>query len=104
MYYWHFHHDVLVENVGAGWIIGARIEHIKTSKPKHERELRLKLLKPVINQEVLKGIHNLHGGYGVSLTNDELQVISDLHAVECLDCPWISNNDEYFKLMGTIFP
>jgi hypothetical protein len=43
--YWHIHHGTLLE-----WNtepIKNRIEYIKNEKPKHERALRLNLLKPV---------------------------------------------------------
>ena len=44
-FYWHIHHDVLVEPLTEP--IKNRIEFIKENKPKGEIALRLKLLKPV---------------------------------------------------------
>ena len=43
-FYWHVHHDKLLE-----WCYdyNERVEYIKTEKPKHERKLRLNLFKPV---------------------------------------------------------
>jgi hypothetical protein len=43
-FFWHVHHDVLVE-----WSdnINERIEYIKNVKPKNEVKTRLKLLQPV---------------------------------------------------------
>lgn len=43
-FYWHVHHEVLLE---ASDNIEERIEYINREKPKHEIEIRLKLLKPV---------------------------------------------------------
>ena len=42
---WHTHHEVLVEPLFEP--IEVRIEYIKASKPEHEIDLRLRLLKPV---------------------------------------------------------
>ena len=44
-FYWHIHHDVLVEPLTEP--IENRIDFIKQDKPKAEIVLRLKLLKPV---------------------------------------------------------
>ena len=44
-FYWHIHHDVLVEP--ATEPIENRIEYIEEYKPPEERELRLRLLRPV---------------------------------------------------------
>ena len=44
-FYWHIHHKVLVEALTEP--IENRIKFIKEHKPEHERELRLRLLKPV---------------------------------------------------------
>ena len=43
-FYWHIHHDVLVE-----WTddINERIRFIKENQPEHEIKTRLKLMKPV---------------------------------------------------------
>ena len=43
---WHVHHDRLIEPLIGS--IEERIAYIKEHKPKHERGLRLRLLKPVI--------------------------------------------------------
>ena len=44
-YYWHVHHDVLIE-----WSdnIQERIDCVKATKPTEEIETRLRLLKPVV--------------------------------------------------------
>ena len=44
-FYWHLHHDRLVESLTKP--IKNRIEYIKKHKPKETIKLRLKLLKPV---------------------------------------------------------
>jgi len=44
-FYWHIHHKVLVEPLTEP--IENRIAFIKENKPKHEVELRLRLMKPV---------------------------------------------------------
>ena len=54
-FYWHLHHDVLLEPLTEP--LKNRIEYIKESKPKNEIELRLKLLKPVrgkLPDEIIK--------------------------------------------------
>jgi len=45
IFYWHIHHGILLEV--ATEPIKNRIAYINKYKPKHERELRLRLLKPV---------------------------------------------------------
>jgi len=44
-FYWHIHHDILVEPLTEP--LKNRIRYIKENKPENEIELRLKLLKPV---------------------------------------------------------
>ena len=44
-FYWHIHHDILCEPLTEP--IENRIDYIKTQKSEAERELRLRLLKPV---------------------------------------------------------
>lgn len=44
IFYWHVHHDTLVEQITEP--IENRIEYIKSNKPKHEIETRLRLMKP----------------------------------------------------------
>ena len=54
-FYWHIHHDVLLEPLTEP--LKNRIEYIKNNKSKNEIELRLKLLKPVkgkLPDEVIK--------------------------------------------------
>ena len=54
-FYWHIHHDVLLEPLTQP--LKNRIKFIKENKPKNEIELRLKLLKPVrgkLPDEVVK--------------------------------------------------
>ena len=78
-FWWHVHHEVLVEQLTEP--LRARINYIKANKPKNEIETRLKLLKPVLGQ-----IPTTEKGW------------ERLHKKECLkDCPWL-------KGQGTIFP
>ena len=54
-FYWHLHHDKLVEPLTKP--IKNRIQYIKKHKPKETIKLRLKLLKPVrgkLPQELVK--------------------------------------------------
>src|SRR3990167_6015311 len=44
IFYWHIHHSILVEELTEP--IKNRIEYIKKHKPEHERETRLRLMKP----------------------------------------------------------
>ena len=44
---WHVHHDRLIEPLTGS--IEERIAYIKEHKPKHERDIRIRLLKPVID-------------------------------------------------------
>jgi hypothetical protein len=46
IFYWHVHHDRLVEELAQP--IEKRIEYIRKHKPKHEVKTRLRLLKPAI--------------------------------------------------------
>ena len=78
-FWWHVHHEVLVEQLTEP--LRARINYIKANKPKNEIETRLKLLKPVLGQ-----IPTTEKGW------------ERLHKKECeKDCPWL-------KGQGTIFP
>ena len=43
---WHVHHDRLIEPLIGS--IEERVAYIKEHKPEHERDIRLRLLKPVI--------------------------------------------------------
>ena len=44
IFYWHVHHSILVEELTEP--IKNRIKYIKKHKPEHERETRLRLMKP----------------------------------------------------------
>ena len=74
--WWHVHHERLWEPLMEP--IRNRIRYIKKEKLKHEIELRLKLLKPVLGD----------------FPKDE-KGWEELHKIECPNCPW---NGE------TIFP
>ena len=49
-FYWHLHHDVLLEETSN---IQKRIDYIKKYKPEKEIPLRLKLMTPVLHPEKL---------------------------------------------------
>jgi len=68
-YWWHIHHEQLYEYLTEP--IRARINYIKSSKPKNEVALRLKLLKPVLGD-----IPTTEAGW------------KKLHRLECKNCPW----------------
>jgi len=106
-WYWHIHHDVLLETSSN---IAERIEYIKDNKSKGEIETRLHLLKPVRGQ-LPKPYLRAEDAYDKAEgTWDKVRKawkacnkarekyrpqIEALHAKECPDCPW---NGE------TIFP
>ena len=56
IYYWHIHHDTLMEK--ATEPIQNRIDYIKNHKPKDEISTRIRLLKPVKNQSKAKAYYD----------------------------------------------
>ena len=109
-YYWHIHHDRLLEV--ATEPIQNRIEYIKKEKPKEEIELRFKLLKQVKGKlpvsvdkawkafdkarevydkasealdKASEALDKAWKTYDKALTNKD---IIKLHDKECPDCPW----------------
>ena len=70
--YWHIHHEVLMEYLTEP--LKNRIEYIKTNKPEHERDIRLKLLKAV--KAPIRDYPKDHQGW------------ESLHKKECKNCPW----------------
>ncbi len=97
-FYWHIHHDVLVEPLIEP--IENRIRFIKENKPKCEIALRLKLLKPVKGKlpvEVVKALeayvkaleayNKALEAYNKALIKNK-KAIEKLHAKECPNCPW----------------
>src|SRR3989304_4153186 len=109
--FWHIHHEVLLE-----WSddIQERIDFIQAEKPKHEVEIRLRLLKPVqgalppklvkagdardkaydANAKARDAYDKARAAYvkakaAYNKAYDEcLPQIEALHALECPDCPW----------------
>jgi len=108
VFYWHIHHDVLVGPLTK--TIENRIAFIKEQKLEHERETRLRLMRPVkgrLPDAVVEAWYAyLKAGnaydklsaawrtYDKALA-DHKDKIEALHAKECPNCPW---NGE------TIFP
>ena len=105
--YWHVHHDVLMEYC---YSYDERANYIKSDKPEHEIELRLRLFKPVKatlgDQKLLEVYNKAQEAYNKawevydkakevcneawkvcfsSITKAELE---RAHAEECKDCPW----------------
>ena len=104
-FYWHIHHDVLLEPLTEP--ITNRIKFIKENKPKSEIPLRLKLLKPVkgkLPEELVKvreacdkaweaydkareAYDKARKAYEKALLKYKKE-INKLHEIECPDCPW----------------
>ena len=111
---WHVHHDVLVEPLVEP--IENRIAYIKSDKPQHEQELRLRLLKPVkgklpialvkagsaylkaweaydkawswgVREKTRDAYIKTRDAY-INAMDAYMPEILALHAVECPDCPW----------------
>ena len=108
-FFWHVHHDVLLE-----WssYIRKRIEYIKDEKPVDQVEIRLRLMKPVQGElpaavvEIGKACEDAWRFYwktcdeAVWRAYDEAwqaykealkanaAVLNELHRKECPDCPW----------------
>ena len=68
-FWWHVHHEKLVEYLTEP--VRSRINYIKKEKSKNEIEIRLRLLKPVLGD-----IPNTEKGW------------ERLHRKECKNCPW----------------
>ena len=97
-FYWHVHHDVLVEIPTAP--IEERIKSIQEDKPKDEVKLRLRLLKPVHGKlpETFAQAREAYFKAGETFIKTRIAYdeaweaskkdIEALHAQECLDCPW----------------
>ena len=113
--YWHVHHDILLEPLTEP--IEVRREYIRSKKPEHERELRLRLLKRIRgplpdNIEMLAidcirmwdafvaacakgwGTADAISAYDkawldhVKAIRDHRVEIEKLHRQECPECPW----------------
>jgi hypothetical protein len=98
MWAWHVHHEILVEHLE--YPMDDRVWYIKHHKPVNEREVRLKLLKIVEDQEKVGLIleHFINSTFYQDRDLSEFFTDPDLlalHAKECPNCPW---NGE------TIFP
>ena len=88
-YCWHIHHDELCEQIKEP--IEKRIEYIKTNKPQHEIELRLRLLNPVKSERVISEMEKIERAkkaYDEEATAPSWKIIEEEHKKECVDCPW----------------
>jgi len=116
-FYWHVHHDTLVE-----WCFDykGRVRYIRTEKPKDERKLRLRLFQPVKDsfpeelvkvgqaydvawralrafcgpRRVLRSLDDpgltlgkARQAYRKALIKHK-DTLEALHAKECPNCPW----------------
>jgi len=93
-WYWHVHHTVLFERLIEP--LQNRIDRIKSHKAPEEIDIRLRLLKPIRDSELLDRLLDSMTGKTEHDAPIELR-INALHAEECPNCPW----DPY---KGTIFP
>ena len=96
---WHVHHQTLVEQLHGPYGLAERQGYIKGEKPPKERACRLRLLKVVHNQELIKtlgmGSDRVYPGT-LGLPRDVRKkiragirrAITALHAHECKKCPW----------------
>ena len=111
-WYWHIHHDILVEPLIKPLKI--RIEYIKKNKSKNEIKLRLKLLKPVKGKLPIEVVKAREAYYKAEKASDKawkaydktreaydktreaydkvfqknIKAINILHKKECRGCPW----------------
>ena len=105
-WYWHVHHDTLVEQSSN---IGDRKEYIRGNKPDNEIPIRLKLLTEVRDQHTVDEANKefmiveraAWNDYGLSKIDDKEyenifvsarrerdMKIEELHKIEHPDCPW----------------
>jgi len=75
-YYWHIHHEQLVESLSEP--IENRISYIKSNKPKSEIATHLRLLKKVEDQQALKK----------AINRNNQKTVDALHKKEYPNCPW----------------
>ena len=59
-WFWCIHHEAMMEALKQG--LQARIHYILTEKPEHEREVRLRALRPVKDQALARKWFKQHGG------------------------------------------
>ena len=110
-FFWHIHHEILLEY---SYNIDKRVAYIKSYKPKDQIEIRLRLMKPVkgeLPQEVVKArkVYNearnayneaenaydeaenaydeAENAYNEAIQRNKI-VIEELHRKECPNCPW----------------
>jgi hypothetical protein len=84
-YYWHIHHDELCEPTEN---IQQRIDYINVMKPEDEREIRLRLMKPVKNQKAVRAIFNACDEAMAPARAKCDKALEALHRKECENCPW----------------
>ncbi len=109
--FWHVHHDELLEYC---YDYDERVRFIKENKPKNERELRLRLCRPVKGKlpiavkkagiaystaakayietptfggDIWSAMNKSRKAYQ-EVVEDNMPAIEELHRKECPDCPW----------------
>lgn len=99
-WYWHIHHDILLEPVIGS--IEERIRVIQKEKPVGERETRLRVLRPVQHVDRLpRGFVEARKAYDearkaydeawkayVEARKECDEELAALHREECPGCPW----------------
>ncbi len=82
-FYWHVHHDCLVEFC---YNYNERQKHILKFKPESERELRLRLFQPVRGELPVQFVE-ARRDYDEAYRACAEEILA-LHTKECPDCPW----------------
>ena len=85
-WYWHIHHDILLEPVIGS--IEERIRVIQEEKPVGERETRLRLLRPVQHVDRLPRVFVEARTAYVEAGRAYDEELEALHREECPSCPW----------------
>ncbi len=107
-FYWHVHHDCLLE-----WCFDydKRRMFIEQNKPECELILRLRLMQPVkgiLPIPIIRIQQKLHHyvpfycytASHVELLKEHSETIEALHAIECPNCPW--DGKTIFKKNGNV--
>ena len=89
--YWHIHHDTLAEF--ATEPIENRIAYIKAEKPTHERETRLRLLKPMSAEATAllaeyEKVQQAAWAEYEKVRQAAWEPLGAIHKIECPNCPW----------------
>ena len=80
---WHIHHDTLCEELA--YPIEDRIGYILTQKPKTERALRLRLMRPA---PTMAPIWKTYADAMAPIRKTYVDAWAAAHAEQCPGCPW----------------